>query len=94
MTSFYIMDPDSRLDYDVNWAPWLDVGDTIVSTTFTVVDVGIDIDTPTFTTTRTKIWATGGVGVVTGREYRVMNEIATTQGRVENQTLVFLVEQK
>lgn len=96
MSSFYIHDPNALLDYDVNWAPWLATGDSIASTTFTVVDVGIVLGTggiaPSFTTDHTKVWVTPSG--MAGKEYRVMNAITTTQGRTENQTITFLVEDK
>jgi hypothetical protein len=96
VSSFYIHDPNALLDYDVDWAPWLATGDSIASTTFTVVDVGIVLGTggqaPSFTVDHAKVWVTPSG--TAGKEYRVMNSITTAQGRVEDQTITFLVEDK
>jgi hypothetical protein len=99
MTSFYVKDPNANLDYVIDWDKpgdeWLVGGDTIVASTFTVVDVGITLGTggfaPSFTTTRTTVWVRDGIP---GQEHRVINHISTAQGREEDQTLVFLIEQK
>jgi hypothetical protein len=98
-TSFYVKDPNALLDYDVDWNKpgdaWLLSGDTIVSSTFTVVDTGIVLGTggfaPSFTTTKTKVWVSGGS---LGQEHRVVNHVVTAQGREEDHTLVFLIAQK
>lgn len=101
--SFYIHDPNANLDYEIDWNdpadPWLNPGDSIAASTFTLVDVGAGaivigstgLYVPTFTTTKTKLWVSGGTA---GREYRVRNHISTDQGREEDQTIVFLVEEK
>lgn len=97
-TSFHVKDPNSFLPYTIDWAKpgasWLLSGDTILTSTFTVVDVGITLGTgqfeSSFTPTKTTVWVAGG----TLPEHRVINHITTAQGLEEDQTIVFLIDQK
>jgi hypothetical protein len=72
LTTLEPKDPNAVVDYQINWAPWLD-GDTIASSTW-VVEAGITKVSDTFTNTTTTIWLSGG----TTGPYRLTNRIVTT----------------
>ncbi len=72
-------DPDSILDYTINWLTWLN-GDTIKTSTWTI-PAGLTIDPvggETNTTTTTTVWLSGGTA---GTTYTILNRIITN-GRV------------
>lgn len=76
-------DPDSRLDYIVDWSDWLD-SDTITASTWTPA-TGITVTTSSNTTTTTTVWLSGGT---LGATYKVVNHITTAAGRQDDRTLV------
>lgn len=82
MTSSYIKDPDSRLDYEVDWSAWLG-GDTITTTAWTVPD-GITKESDSHTDTAATIWLSGGT---VNQTYAVTCEITTTAGRTDDRTI-------
>lgn len=79
----YVKDPGDVKDYKIDWTSHLLVngvaGDTVTVSTW-VVQTGITQTTPapSFTTTSTTIWLTGGTA---GSEYRITNHVTTAQGR-------------
>lgn len=86
-------DPDSVLDYLINWLPWLtstDVvsGETVVDTitTSTWVDVPDDLtnESDVKTDSTTTIWLSGGVADQT---YYLTNRITTAAGRTQDRTV-------
>lgn len=96
-TNYFTKDPDSRLDWAINWAgdpdsdepgPWL-VGDDTIATSQWLVPSGLNKVAEDMTTTVTTVWLTGGD---LGKKYDVVNRITTTQGRTEDRTLHFTIE--
>ncbi len=85
----FIKDPDSVLDYTINWLTWLD-GDTISASTWTVPS-GLTKDSDTFGDSTTTAWLSGGT---VGKEYSIVNHITTAAGREEDQTLIIVCKQK
>lgn len=96
--SNYIHDPQSVLDYAVDWAAltngtgasdWLATGETITASTWTVPS-GITQTTPapSFTDTVATIWLTGGT---LDLSYSVTNHITTNQGRQQDRTITLIV---
>lgn len=81
MTHF-LKDPDSTLDYTLDWEEWL-AGDTISSSTWAVPDDMTEEDASETATTAT-VWLSGGLSGVT---YAVVNQIATAGGRVDQRSL-------
>lgn len=83
-------DPNSDLDYTLNWGPWLLDGDTILESTWTTADPpappplgpGVVLHDPAIDPTRTKavVWMSGGTN---GHAYQVVNQITTVARRVE-----------
>lgn len=80
----FIADPTAVLDYAINWASWLQTGETITASTWTV-PAGITQTTPapSFTATTTTIWLTGGT---IGATYRVTNHVTTSGGRQDERS--------
>ena len=82
--SGFTKDTNSVLDYTVDWGGWLN-GDTIASSTFTVLPVTITVDSTSNTTTITTIWLSGGT---LGSTYTVNNRITTAGGRTDERSFV------
>jgi len=88
MTNLKIQDPDARLDYAIDWGPFLDGtdGDTISSAAWVdvpdelvVVDGGLDL------TGRKHIaYVSGGEH---GSAYQITSRITTDQGREDDLSL-------
>lgn len=84
----FVKDPDSVLDYRVDWSAWLD-GDTIIASTFTPADDTLTVDLDLFTTTTATVWLSGGtLGKTT-----VTNHITTAAGRQNDYTLKFTIKE-
>lgn len=86
-------DPDSKLDYEINWLNWLTsidvvtgipVIDTIASSAWVDVHSDLTVETDHFTDSTTTVWLTGGV---IGETYEVTNRITTAAGRIQDQTV-------
>ena len=87
----FIKDPDSILDYSVDWGYWLsDVVDTISTSTW-IVESGLTEITNTNTTTTSTIWISGGT---LGTTYLVTNRITTAGGRSEDKSFYIKIKNK
>lgn len=84
----FTKDPDAVLDYTVNWASWLESGDTISDSDWTV-ESGITEDSATKTTTTATIWLSGGTA---GTQYTITNHITTAAGREDDRSIFVMVE--
>lgn len=82
MPQIFEKDPDAVLDYQINWATWLDT-DTISASTWTV-PTGITKASDTRTTTTATIWLSGGTA---DTDYRLVNKIVTAGGRTEERSI-------
>ena len=78
----FTKDPDSVLDYIMDFSDWLDT-DTITSHTVTV-DSGITKDSSSNTTTTVTAWISGGTA---GNTYDVTFRITTVGGREIDRTI-------
>jgi len=90
--SNYVHDPNSVLDYTIDWTDWLAASETISASSWTV-PAGITQTTPapSFTNTVTTIWITGGT---LGTDYDLVNHITTNQGREQDQTITLRVRSR
>ena len=85
----FTKDPDSVLDYVMDWSDWLGATDTISVSTW-AADAGITIDSNTNSTTTATVWLSGGT---VRRKYIVTNSIETNEGRsVDRSILVRCIE--
>lgn len=89
-------DPDSTVDYSVDWASWLGA-DTISASTWLINDTlsasvdGITITATSNTTTTATAWMSGGTELTT---YTFTNRITTSGGRVEDRSFTIEVRRK
>jgi hypothetical protein len=79
-------DPDEVLDYQIEWADWLD-GDTISTSTWTV-PAGITKSNEAKSDTAAQVWLSGGTA---GETYAVHNRITTAFGRTAERTISLAV---
>lgn len=81
----YKHDPDSNVDYKVDWSDWLaDTGGDTIATAVWVVPDGITKTDESNTTTSHVGWFSGGTA---GTSYTVTSRITTVQGRIEDQSI-------
>lgn len=88
MASF-IKDPDSTLDYTINWRLWLD-GDS-VSNSVWEVPADLTLEANSYTDEKTTVWLSGGNP---GKSYNVINRINTEAGRIEDRTIIIRIRDR
>ena len=91
--SFYLTDPDARVDYAIDWALYLD-GQTILASAWSVdpdEDGGIAVDEASFETARTAARLSGGI---VGRSYWVSNLVTLSDGSADARSLILRVEER
>ncbi len=95
MLTEYTQAPDARLDYGINWAPFLATtdGDSIASSEWLppqpVTSPPLVLEDESVVGSTAYVFARGGVP---HRGYRVTNRITTTQGRVTELTVIVWVK--
>lgn len=83
-------DPNEVLDYQINWAdqdrdPCLEEGETLVSSTFSVVTGDVVIDSQDYVLTGlTTVWLSGGTD---GERCEILNRVETSEGRIYDKTV-------
>lgn len=82
-TKWPIIDPDDVWELIVEWAPELNLGETITLSSWTVTD-GINVDQEYINGTKTVVWVSSADLGVT---YTLKNTIETDQGRTFNGTM-------
>lgn len=85
-------DPQAKLDYAVDWSAWLQSGETISDSTWTVPP-GLTEATPGPSESGgvATIWLTGGT---VGQNYMVTNHIKTSMGREDDRSLFLRVTER
>lgn len=93
----YRKDPESVLDFGLDWAapeseggPWLATGESISTSEWTV-PAGLTANSDEFDSTKTKVWIAGGTA---GNSYVIENKITTTAGRTDERSLLIIVEER
>ena len=76
-------DPNAVLDFSIDWGPWLDTGDTIETSTWTISPNTISTTANSHTSSLATIWLTGGT---VGVKYTILNHIVTLGGRANDAT--------
>lgn len=87
MPNPFTADPDSLLDYSVDWSQWLADGETIASYNITV-ESGITLSSDSENDGVVTVWLTGGTA---GRRYDVTCQITTSEGRIDERSFVLKV---
>jgi len=85
----FTKDPDSTLDYVINWSNWLD--SDAISTSSWTVSSGITNESESNTSTTATIWLSGGTA---GETYRVTNRIVTSGGRTVDRSNTITIREK
>ena len=91
--SYYLKDPASRLDYAIEWLPYLD-GQTIAGSEWIVSPAeagGIATESERFDATRSAATLSGGV---VGRVYSVTNRVTLTDDSIDERSICLRVEQR
>ncbi len=73
----FLVDPDSRLDFGLDWTPWITGGDRIVEATWTI-SPHATLDGPDHDDTGAMVFVSG---LTAGVEYRLRCRVRTTDGR-------------
>jgi hypothetical protein len=87
--STFRKDPSALLDYALDWSPWL-VDDTIASVEWTV-PTGLTVDSSSHTNTVATIWLAGGE---VGQIYRLVCQITTQEGRIDQRSFTIRCEER
>lgn len=86
-------DPADEADYIIEWADALDIGETILTSTWALsaeADQIISLGAEAFSPDTTRIWLSGGLN---GRHYVLTNRVTTSVGRTfERSALLFVVD--
>lgn len=85
----YRKQPADALDYDIDYAEFLDSGDAVDSGSVVVTPAGLTVSAPIVTDSRLKLWVSGGTDATT---YKVTVTMTTTHGRVKQDELKFKVK--
>ena len=87
MAVYFFKSVPAVLDYTIDWSEWLEMGDTIATSSWSV-PAGITdvIDSKTTTTTTIKVAA----GVL-GMQYQLINTITTVAGLTDTRTIVLTI---
>ena len=91
--SFYLKDPEARVDYAIDWADYLD-GQTIAASTWSVEPVeqgGIAVDEASFALLRTAARLSGGV---IGHGYSISNLVTLSDGSADSRSINLRVEER
>ena len=89
MPQKFTKDPDSKLNYMINWASWLDT-DTIDSSEWTVTTGLTKVSDSNTTTTATVILSGGTAGTV----YEAVNTINTAGSLIEPRTIYINIDDR
>lgn len=91
--SFYLKDPQARVDYAIDWAPYLD-GQTIAASLWTIVPDeagGVAIDEASFAPGRAAARLSGGIA---GHIYSISNRVTLSDGSSDERSLMLRVEER
>lgn len=89
MPSIFQKDPNATLDYQWNYAEWLDT-DTIASHQI-IVPIGLTLVSSTHTSSAVTAWISGGT---VGKTYAVVCRITTTAGRIDDRTISLEIRER
>lgn len=86
-----IKDPGAVLNYDWDWRPWLDTGDTLTDASFTAA-TGLTVQSSSFLSGGVAtVWLTGGAA---GGDYVVRCEITTAAGLTDNRSITIACKEQ
>lgn len=91
--SFYLKDPQSRVDYAIDWSGYLD-GQVVAASAWSVTPVepgGIALDETSFDLDRTAVTLAGGMA---GHVYSITNQVTLSDGRIDQRSVTLRVEER
>jgi hypothetical protein len=91
--SYYLKDPAARVDYAIDWTPYLD-GQSILASVWAVAPDepdGVAVAEAGFAAARTVARLEGGI---LGRSYRVSNQVTLSDGSVDERSITLRVEER
>lgn len=91
--SFYLKDPQSRVDYAVDWSGYLD-GQVVAASSWSVRPAepgGLAVDADSFDLTRTAATLSGGLA---GHVYSATNQVTLSDGRIDERSITLRVEER
>lgn len=96
MLTWPVKDPNEVLDYELDWAdadnPRLVTGETLVTSTWSVVEGTVAIDSSSFAVSGlSTVWLSGGAD---GEACILLNRVTTSAGRTYDQSLKLRVRTK
>jgi hypothetical protein len=89
-SDLFTKDPQAVLDYEFDWSAWLDVGETITTSTVSV-PTGIVLDSHSELGGVVIAWLSGGTA---GVLYRVVSHVVTSSGRQDDRTIRVSVQER
>ncbi len=96
MLTWPIKDPNEVLDYEVDWAdeeqPRLEDGETLLTSTFSIVEGDVVIDSSTFASSGlATVWLSGGTA---GTKCVILNRVTTSEDRTYDQSVTLRIRSK
>lgn len=88
MIGAFVKDPNSTIDFAVDWAEWLSSADTVSSSSWEVS--GLTVSSSSVTNNVTRAFLTGGIA---GVDYLITNRVTTQGGRIEDRSILVQVRQ-
>ncbi len=86
-----LKDPQADLDYSIDWSQWLKTGDSISASTWAVAG-GVSLhDSGIVGGNLTVVWVNGGT---IGKTAIVTNHVVTANGRIDDRSIQFVVQQR
>jgi hypothetical protein len=83
-------DPHATLDYAWDWSAWLANGETIQDAEV-LAPYGLNVEAPVVENGKVTAWISGGVE---GRQYTVTCRVTTSAGRVDDRSILLVVENR
>lgn len=83
-------DPDSVIDFGLDWSEWLNTGDTVSSATWTVTSPSGDLDPIAVDSSNVSgaICTAVTSGGTAGNKYELKCRVTTTNGLTEDRTII------
>lgn len=88
MIGAFVKDPNSTIDFAVDWSEWLSSSDTVSSSSWEVS--GLTVSSTSVANNVTRAFLTGGIA---GVDYLITNRVTTQGGRIEDRSILVQVRQ-
>lgn len=92
--STYCKDPQARIDYAIDWSEAIGEATVIAASLWSVAPAdpgGVAVEAHGFSLRQANVTLSGGIE---GRSYRVANRVTTTDGQIDERSLLIRVEQR